>query len=360
MSDRPLDESQQRKVDHLDLCTTEDVQARKKTTLLEEVELIHQSLPELDMDAIDLSTRVAGKVLRAPLIIAGMTGGVERAVAINRCLAEAAERHGIGFGLGSQRPMLLDPTNTLGYLVRDVAPNTLVIANLGVVQAKHIETAEVLELIERVGADAIALHLNPAQEIVQKRGDRDFCGCLDAIARLNTELDVPIIVKETGAGIGPTAQTRLKYAGVRWLDVSGAGGTTWVGVEALRADPERAELGNLLWDWGTPTAVVLVTAVERGFECIASGGIRTGLDAVKALALGADAVAMALPFLRAYATGGEEAVDQVISSFIKVIRAAMLLTGSRSLADLKAAPRVYGPNLLNWLQQARDADRPSS
>ena len=351
MSDRPLDESQQRKIDHLDLCTSLDVEARTKTTLFEEVEFLHQSLPELDLEAIDLSTRIAGKILRAPLVISGMTGGVERAIGINRCLAEAAERHGIGFGLGSQRPMLLDPRNTLGFLVRDVAPDTLVLANLGVVQAKHVETAEVQELVERVGADALALHLNPAQEIIQEGGDTDFCGCIDAIARLHTELDVPIIVKETGAGIGPPAQARLKQAGVRWLDVSGAGGTTWIGVEALRSEPGRAQLGALLWDWGTPTAVALMTAVEQGFDCIASGGIRDGLDLAKAVALGAKAVGMALPFLRAFATGGEEAVDQLVEDLVRSLRAVMLLTGSRSLADLRTTPLVFGPKLSNWRRQ---------
>ena len=357
MSDRPLDESQQRKVDHLDLCTSVDVQARTKTTLLDEVELLHQSLPELDLDAIDISTRVAGKTLRAPLVISGMTGGVERAIAINRCLAEAAERHGIGFGLGSQRPMLLDPTNTLGYLVRDVAPTTLVLANLGVVQAKHVETAEVSELVDRVGADALAIHLNAAQEIIQPEGDREFFGCVDAIARLNTEIRVPIIVKETGAGIGPPAQTRLKNAGVRWLDVSGAGGTTWTGVEALRSGLERARLGSLLWDWGTPTAVALLTSVEQGFDCIASGGIRHALDIAKAVALGARAVGMALPFLQAFATGGEEAVDQLAEELVQGLRAVMLLTGSQSLADLRTAPRVFGPNLKNWLDQTANLKR---
>lgn len=341
----------QRKVDHLDLCAKGDVEARLKTTLLEEVELIHNSLPELSLDEIDISTNIAGKRLAAPLIVTGMTGGVERAIDINRCLAAAAEKHGIAFGFGSQRPMIRDKKLVRSYLVRDVAPTAMLIANIGAVQAVELETDEIADLVGLVGADALAIHLNPAQELIQPGGDRNFRGCLEAIGRLNSELSVPVIAKETGAGIGPTTQLRLRETGVHWLDVSGAGGTTWIGVEALRSRGERSHIGELMWDWGTPTAVAIASSVKAGFKCIGSGGLRTGLDAARALALGANAAGMALPFLRAFEAGKADAVDALVSRVLESIRVAMLLTGSRSLSDFSRAPRVYGPNLRNWLEQ---------
>jgi isopentenyl-diphosphate Delta-isomerase len=202
-----------RKADHIELCATGDVGFRSKTTLLEQVELIHDALPELSLEDIDTSVTLLGKKLRVPLFIAAMTGGTERSRQINRELARIAEERGYGFGLGSQRAMLNEASST--YEVRDVAPTVLLLGNIGAVQARSLPTEAVADLAQRVGADAMCVHLNPAMELVQHEGDRYFAGALGAIERLVEELEIPVIAKETGCGIGPSAALRLASAGVR-------------------------------------------------------------------------------------------------------------------------------------------------
>ena len=205
-----------------------------KTTLLEDVDLVHDALPELAVDEVDVGTELLGKRLRAPLLITGMTGGTEEAAAINRALAQVAEEHGIAFGLGSQRAMQRSPGLAYTFEVRAHAPTTLVLANLGLVQAAALGTAEVEQLARAVGADAVCIHLNPAQELIQPGGDRDFRGGVATLARLVRELPLPVVAKETGCGLSRSVGERLLQAGVRTADVSGAGGTSWVKVEALR------------------------------------------------------------------------------------------------------------------------------
>jgi hypothetical protein len=213
----------ERKQSHLDICAQGPVEYTGKTTLLEEVDLVHDALPELAVDEVDLGVDFLGKRLRAPILVTGMTGGTEEASSINRDLASVAEEYGIAFGLGSQRAMRDHPDLTHTYAVRANAPTTLVLANLGVVQAAATQTAQIARLVETVGADALCLHLNPAQEMIQPGGDRDFRGGLDAVARIVRELGVPVVVKETGCGVSRAAATRLRDAGVRTIDVSGAG-----------------------------------------------------------------------------------------------------------------------------------------
>jgi isopentenyl-diphosphate delta-isomerase len=339
-----------RKADHIALCAEEDVEARRAKTLLDEVQFEHDSLPELDVATIDTRTVLAGHTLAWPLMISGMTGGVARARDINRGLAGIASDFGIAFGVGSQRAMLRDRALAATYQVRDVAPNAFIAGNIGAVQAAESSQAELEDLVATIDANALCIHLNPAQEIVQEHGDRDFRGCIDAIARLSSDLSLPIIAKETGAGMSRTTLDRLKAAGVRTVDVSGAGGTTWVGVEALRGGPVAREVGAVLWDWGVPTAVSVAWGAERGLGVIASGGIRSGLDAARAIALGASVASAALPFLRAWTTGGDEAAHRQVQVFAETIRAVMLLTGSPDLAALRRARRVHGPTLDRWLR----------
>jgi isopentenyl-diphosphate Delta-isomerase len=277
-----------RKRDHLALAVSGDVGFRAKSTLLDCVELVHDALPELDADAIDTGVHVFGKRLRVPILITGMTGGTEQAGTINRQLAVIAEERGCAFGLGSQRPMIGNSEVAKSFQVRDVAPNALILANLGVVQAARMTTEEVRELTLAVGADALCVHLNPAQESAQPGGDRDFRGGLDTFRRLTAELGVPVIAKETGSGIGPNVVRRLAATGVRDVDVSGAGGTSWVAVEMHRAEGEQRLLAQRFREWGIPTAVCVVTAASLGLRTlIASGGIANGLDGARALALGA-------------------------------------------------------------------------
>lgn len=345
----------ERKADHIDLCATGDVGFRAKTTLFECVELVHEALPELSLDEIDTRVTLLGKKLRVPLLVAAMTGGTAKARQINRELARIAEEKGYGFGLGSQRAMLRgDKDDT--YEVRDVAPTTLVLGNIGAVQAKELSTDAVTDLAGRVGADAMCVHLNPAMEIVQPGGDRYFAGALSAIERLAEELKLPVVAKETGCGIGPRSARRLARAGVRHVDVSGAGGTSWVAVETERATGEARTLGRSLRDWGVPTAASVMIAKRtrpRFDTIIATGGVSSGLDVAKAIALGAHAAGIARPVLQAFVAGGREGAIRFLDQVEAELRAVMLLVGAGSIRSLrKTTPLLLG-DLPRWAELAK-------
>jgi isopentenyl-diphosphate Delta-isomerase len=345
-----------RKADHLAICAQEDVGFRGRSTLLGDVRLVHDALPDLALTDVDTSTVLLGKRLRAPLVVAAMTGGTEEAGRINRELAGIAEELGLGFGLGSQRAMHVRPGTGPTYTVRDAAPTTLVLGNLGVVQARSMTTGQIQALVDEVGADALCVHLNPAMELVQPGGDRDFSRGVETIARLVAEIGVPVVVKETGCGISPSVGRRLRGAGVKHVDVSGAGGTSWVGVETRRAeatgDLRGRELGESLWDWGVPTAASIALLSPLGFESIiATGGVATGLDVARAVALGACAAGIARPVLRALSSGGRAAAVALLEAVQTELRAAMLLTGSRDVTSLRKAPRVVVGELAEWIGQ---------
>jgi isopentenyl-diphosphate delta-isomerase len=341
-----------RKADHLDLAIAGNVGFREKTTLLECVRLVHDALPELAFDDVELSTKVLGKELRAPILIAGMTGGTERAERINRELASIAEERGYAFGLGSQRAMHKKKASRSTYAVRDVAPGVLLLGNLGVVQAAQMKSAEVRELCDAVGADALCVHLNPAMELVQEEGDRDFRGGLAAIERLQNELGLPLVVKETGCGISASVATRLRAVGVRHVDVSGAGGTSWVGVETERASAERRALGEAFWDWGIPTAASVALCARQGFETIiATGGLGSGLDVARALALGARLGGIARYALQALDAGGRAGCVAFFERVETELRTAMLLSGAGSVGALATTPRLLTGELAEWLGQ---------
>jgi isopentenyl-diphosphate delta-isomerase len=348
-----------RKADHLEVAASGRAEFAK-STLLEHVHLVHQAVPELALEGIDLSTTLVGKMLRAPLVITGMTGGTAEAAAVNRDLARAAQAAGIALGLGSQRAMDEHPELAASYEVRSVAPDVVLFGNVGAVQAREMGPARVIALAQRIGADAIAIHLNPGQELIQDRGDRDFRGVRDAIARLIEQSPVPVIVKETGCGLSLQAAQSLAAAGVQTVDVAGAGGTSWVAVEAVRAaeGSASAALGHELWDWGVPTAVSVVACARAKLDVIASGGLRTGYDVARALALGARAGGMAAPMLRAQRAGGSEAVAALIADVIASIRAVCLLTGCASARDLAYAPRHLGAPLRAYLDDLVPEVRP--
>jgi isopentenyl-diphosphate delta-isomerase len=343
-----------RKLEHLDLCAREDVEAQR-TTLLEEVELLHEALPELSAAEIDLGTSLFGRSLRAPLLITGMTGGAERAGEINRALATAAQKYGLAMGLGSQRAMWLDPELASTYRVRDVAPDIVLFANLGVVQARDAGPGAAAELVDAVHADALCIHLNPAQELAQDEGDRDFRGCAAAVEAIVASLPVPVIVKETGCGLSRRTLALLRGAGVRWVDVAGAGGTSWPGVESLRGSARQRALGATLREWGIPTGASLCFARDAGLEVIASGGLRDAGDVIRALALGARLGGMALPWLRAHERGGLAGVLALAEELSESLRALMLLVGACKLDDLARVPRVLGPRLRAWVAESAGA-----
>jgi isopentenyl-diphosphate delta-isomerase len=272
---------QKRKSDHLALCASGEVEFRNKGTLLDEVALVHDALPDRQYDDIDLTTTLLGKKLRAPVVISGMTGGTPEAAAINRDLAKAANALGLGFGLGSQRAMVVAPDLGWTYRVRDVAPNALVMGNLGVVQARQMSTGAIKELCKEVGVDALCVHLATSMELIQPGGDRDFRGGRETLARLHGELGLPIVIKETGAGLSRRVGMVAKQIGIRTVDTSGAGGTSWVGVETRRAG-QRQKLGEEMRDWGIPTAASVGLLSDLGLDIIATAGCAMSQDVARA------------------------------------------------------------------------------
>jgi isopentenyl-diphosphate delta-isomerase len=354
----PQPDIRKRKADHLTLVASGQVDFREKGTLLDDVTLVHHALPEMHFDEVDLSVEFFGKRLAAPVFVAGMTGGTPEAAAINRDIARAAEVLGLGFGLGSQRAMALHADLAWTYQVRDVAPTTLVLANLGMVQARQMTSAQVRKLIDAVGADALCVHLNPAMELVQPGGDRDFRGGCDTLRRLSRELGKPVIAKETGAGISGAAGRMIHEAGVAGIDVSGAGGTSWVGVETRRAAAVEGEdrsrnLGEEFWDWGIPTAASIALNADLNLPLIATGGLRSGTDVARALALGAAAGGLAAPVLRAQREGGYEGARKFLEGVVASLKAAVFLCGCKTPCDLRKAPRIIGPRLAAWIEQGR-------
>jgi isopentenyl-diphosphate delta-isomerase len=315
----------------------------------------------VDAADVDLSASFLGRKLRLPLVISGMTGGHGRALAVNETLARVAERRGIAIGVGSQRAALRDPVLVPTYsVVRTSAPTAFVIANVGISQLvpqdrePALGPREVAQIVAMVKADALALHLNYLEESVQPEGQTRAKGALAAIRSLTTKSRVPVIAKETGAGISREVALRLRRAGVKAIDVGGVGGTSFAAIEAMRAaaqsETARMTLGNRFREWGVPTAIAVVGAAAAGLPVIATGGVRSGLDAAKALALGATLVGVGRPLLQA-ALRGEESVERWISDFELELRTAVFLSGARRSADLRRAPIVVTGPSKEWLDQ---------
>jgi isopentenyl-diphosphate delta-isomerase len=347
-------ETKARKHEHIRVCLEERVESHVEPGF-REVLLVHESLPDLNLGDIDASYEFLGRRVEAPLVIEPITGGVEDALEINRKLAEAAEEHGVILSVGSQRAALEDPRLEHTYRVaRDAAPNAVILANIGCAQLLQGDPVEAAErAVEMVEADGLTVHLNPLQEAVQPEGETSLKGIYRELERLTREIKVPLIVKETGAGISAETAVRLERHGVRFVDVAGLGGTSWAGVEYYRAsrmgDALRTKLGEGFWDWGIPTVVSLLEVLEfTSMKAIASGGVRSGVDLAKALALGAEAGGMALPFLRA-AVKSREAVSSLIEEVIQELRLAMFLTGSGNIGELKCKPLIILGRTGEWL-----------
>lgn len=347
----------QRKRDHIDLCNTGDVGPGGHRGLFEDLWLVHDAMPELAMDDLDTRTRFLGRELKAPVMVTGMTGGPPEAGEINRGIARVCDRLGLAFGVGSQRVITKAEVSAETFAVRDVAPDVMLFGNIGINQARDMGVDPVRELMNRIGADCLAVHLNPAMELVQPGADADsdFTGGYETVARLVDALDGRVLVKECGTGLSPRVVRRLHAAGVRAVDVSGSGGTSWIKVEALRAKGDLADLGLLFADWGIPTAAATAMAAGIGPQVVASGGIGDGLTGGKALALGADVVGCARPVLQAFLAeegGGVDGATAFLERFIQGIRMVMALTGCRTVRALRDAPRVVGPRLGAWIEQA--------
>jgi isopentenyl-diphosphate delta-isomerase len=334
---------EQRKSEHLKINLEQDVRFPRLTTGLERYHFVHNALPEISLEQVDLSTEFLGKRLRQPLLISSMTGGTAQAQRINYHLAEGAQAAGIAMGLGSLRAAIEAPHLVDTFRVRHLAPDILLLANLGAVQLNTgLSVDDCRRVVDLVEADALILHLNPLQEALQTGGDtnwRDLLGKIETVCRA---LEVPVVAKEVGWGISGTLARRLVDAGVTAIDVAGAGGTSWSQVEMYRAPtPRRRRLCAAFADWGIPTAEALVevrTALPD-IPLIASGGLRDGLDLTKALALGADLGGMAGPFLKA-ADGSPQAVAELADDMAQVLRTAMFCLGITALSGLKGTPAL--------------------
>lgn len=351
---------EQRKAEHLRIAALEDVETRRPAGWAD-VHLVHDALPVVDAAAVTLGVTLLGRKLELPLVIAGMTGGHGGAERVNAILARAAARHGLAIGVGSQRAALRDPRLRRTYaIVRKEAPDAFVIANVGISQlvpqddGTPLGSDDIRALIAMIGADAIALHLNYLEESVQPEGQTRAKGAVAAIRALVRRSSVPVIAKETGAGINGAVARRLKALGVRAIDVGGVGGTSFAAVEAFRAtargDAARSQLGQTFRDWGVPSAVAVAGSARSGLPVIATGGVRSGLDAAKALALGATAVGVGRPLLQC-ALQGEAAVDAWIAQFALELRTATFLSGVRRASDLALRPPVVTGETKQWLDQ---------
>lgn len=330
--------TQSRKADHLRICIEEDVQCQSITNGLERYRFTHSCLPELNRNDIDLTTTFLGKQLGAPLLISSMTGGTEQAGIINRRLAEVAQHYKIAMGVGSQRVAVEKPQVADTFAVRSLAPDIPLFANLGAVQLNYnYGLDQCLRVVDLLEADALILHLNPLQECIQPRGDINFRGILDKIEKLCSKLPVPAIAKEVGNGISGEMAQKLINAGIAAIDVAGAGGTSWAKVESERAETVmQRRLGLTFADWGMPTAecITSVRAVAPNIPLIASGGLRHGLEAAKAIALGADIAGLAMPFLQA-AAESETTLHALAEVLIAEITTVLFCTGNADLQQLK-------------------------
>jgi isopentenyl-diphosphate delta-isomerase len=333
---------ERRKADHIRINLEEDVAFKKVTTGLEKYFFMHQALPEVDLDHIDTTTQVFGKKLKTPLLISSMTGGTAEARQVNRTLAAAAQEAGMAMGLGSMRAAIVDERLADTYQVRDVAPDILLLANLGAVQLNYgFGIEQCRRAVELCGANALILHFNALQEAVQPEGDGNFAGLLSKVEQICRLLPVPVIAKEVGWGFSEQAARQLASTGIAAIDVAGAGGTSWSQVEMYRAPTARhARVAGAFIDWGIPTAVSLQYCRQAAphLPLFASGGIRNGIDVAKCIALGATIVGFAGDFLRAADKGGVAGVIDLAEIITAELRVAMFCSGAADLVSLAQTP----------------------
>lgn len=355
------DEVKQRKAEHVAVSLQNDVSAPQPASWAD-VHLIHQALPEVDLDEIDTSVEFLGRRLRYPIFVSSLTGGHPDVASINERLAVAAEAYGLAMGVGSQRAAIVNDDLSKTYsITRERAPHAFLIANVGAPQLiaqrdrEPFTPAEVRRAVEMIGADALAIHLNYLQEAAQPEGDRRARGSLAAFKAVAAEAGVPVIAKETGAGISYETAHALKKAGASAIDVGGAGGSSMAAMESVRAesrgDTRTAAIGRLYRDWGIPTPIAVVEATRGapGLPIISTGGVRSGLDAARAIALGATLIGMGFPFLKA-ASESQDAVRDFLEQFLAELKVAMQLTGAATIKDLQRVPAIVGGRTREWLK----------
>ena len=349
--------TERRKSRHLEVCL-DRAEVETGDTLFSGVHFIHQALSELRLEDIDTSTEFLGHRVSLPLFISCMTGGTAAGARANRELALAAQELRIPLGLGSISILFSDDDAVRDFHVKDLAPDVPVMANIGAVRLRDTPFAELEGLLDRLEVQALVVHLNPAQELLQDEGDRDFRGVLDAIRSFTDKSSYPVIVKETGFGIRPNVAVRLFEAGAAYVDVAGSGGTNWAMVEALRGESlQRPDIGSYL-DWGIPTGLLLAAyarspslgRMRTASRVLSSGGIRNAGHLAKSMALGAALAGMALPVIRAVAVGGRGAVVDLVKDLRRDLVAMMLLVGAKDLAALASTPLWFSPDFTASLE----------
>jgi isopentenyl-diphosphate delta-isomerase len=350
------EKTEKRKADHIKICLNEKAQARNVTAGFEDIQFIHRALPEIDKKKIDLSIKIFGHKVSAPIIVGAMTGGTSEATRINAGIAEAVEKLQLGMGVGSQRAAIEDVKLGKTFAIaRKKAPTAFLIANIGGVQLVHgYGVKEVKKTIEMIDADAVAIHLNALQEAVQPEGQTNFKGVLSKIGEIAEELDKPLIVKETGSGIGAEDAKKLEAAGVNAIDIGGTGGTSFAAVEYYRAEGQENSvqhfLGDAFWDWGIPTAVSLAETTQTvKIPVIASGGVRSGTDIAKALALNASLASVSQPVLQAAVKGAKD-TENILSLLTEELRNVMFLVGAEKVENVAKTPVVVMGKTAAWLK----------
>ncbi|MBO0782075.1 MAG: type 2 isopentenyl-diphosphate Delta-isomerase [Ktedonobacteraceae bacterium] len=352
------DEVRQRKIEHVNIALGQDISAPQRASW-QDIRLVHQALSEINLDEIDTSVTFLGQRLRYPIFISSLTGGHPDVTTINRNLARAAEEYGLALGVGSQRAAVVDPQLAGSYTItRTQAPGAFLIANIGapqlIAQARHapFTLEQVQRAIAMIDANALAIHLNSLQEATQPEGDHNAAGEVAALRQLAQHIEVPVIAKETGAGICREQALLLRSCGVAAIDVGGAGGSSMPALEAARAqaqgDEQTATIGQLYRDWGIPTPIALVESGVAGLPLIATGGVRSGLDVARALALGATLVGLGFPFLKA-ASESYERVCELLEGTIAQLKVAMQLSGAGNVAQMREADVVVLGATREWL-----------
>jgi isopentenyl-diphosphate Delta-isomerase len=352
------DEVKQRKIEHVNIALGQDISVAQRANW-NDIQFVHQALPEVDLDEIDTSVNFLGHKLRYPLFISSLTGGHDDVISINRNLARAAEHYGLALGVGSQRAGIVNPDVIGSYAItREYAPTTFLIANIGapqlIAQARHAPfTLEQVEhAVTMIGANALAVHMNSLQEATQPEGDRRALGEAAALKTLTENVSVPVIAKETGAGVCREQALLLRSCGVAAIDVGGAGGSSMSAMEAERSKARGEErthtIGVLFRDWGIATPVSIIEAKVAHVPLISTGGVRTGLDMARALALGATLVGIGFPFLKA-ASQSYDAVCELLETIVAELKVAMQLSGAASIEQLQQADIVVTGETRNWL-----------
>ncbi|MEQ8825438.1 MAG: type 2 isopentenyl-diphosphate Delta-isomerase [Filomicrobium sp.] len=346
-----MSDIERRKDEHLDIVLRDEPFHARRLSGFEDIRFAHCALPELALNDVDLGVRFLGKRMQAPILISSMTGGPARSAELNRHIAEACDELGLGFGVGSQR-IALEGRSQVGFGkdLRKLAPNAPIFANFGAAQLNEWNGPDMArQAVDMIEADGLIIHLNPLQEAVQPDGDTNWSNILARIEEVCRTSDFPVICKEVGAGISGRVAEQLTNAGVSVIDVAGAGGTSWVAVEAARStSAAQRQIAEPFIDWGIPTgqAIVDVRAHCPNIPIIASGGIRNGLDAAKAVRLGADLTGLAAGVLRSALTDTDAIISQ-LDQMISQLRIACFCTGSRNLLQLRNVPLVAAPTYVN-------------